>query len=102
MTTLALIHTGTFLAAVFTDLCHEAMPDVDVFNMVDESLIKNTIAANKLTAPDLTAAGRSPEICRRGGGRRNPGHLLIRGASGGGGAAVYQRPCDPRRRGDGG
>lgn len=49
MTTLALIHTGTFLAAVFTDLCHEAMPDVDVFNMVDESLIKNTIAANKLT-----------------------------------------------------
>lgn len=49
MTTLALIHTGTFLASVFTDLCHEAMPDVDVFNMVDESLIKNTIAANKLT-----------------------------------------------------
>ncbi len=49
MTTLALIHTGTFLASVFTDLCHEAMPDVDVFNIVDESLIKNTIAANMLT-----------------------------------------------------
>jgi Asp/Glu/hydantoin racemase len=49
MTTLALIHTGTFLASVFTDLCREAMPDVEVFNIVDESLIKNTIAANKLT-----------------------------------------------------
>ncbi|MEZ4869083.1 MAG: aspartate/glutamate racemase family protein [Caldilineaceae bacterium] len=49
MTTLALVHTGTFLAAVFTDLCHEAMPDVEVFNIVDESLIKNTIAANQVT-----------------------------------------------------
>lgn len=49
MTTLALIHTGTFLASVFTGLCHQTMPDVDVFNIVDESLIKNTIAANQLT-----------------------------------------------------
>ena len=49
MTTLALIHTGTFLPAVFTALCHETMPDVEVFNIVDESLIKNTMAANKLT-----------------------------------------------------
>lgn len=49
MTTLALIHTGTFLASIFTDLCHETMPDVEVFNIVDESLIKNTIAANELT-----------------------------------------------------
>ena len=49
MTTLALLHTGTFLASVFTDLCHEAMPDVEVFNMVDESLIKNTIKANEVT-----------------------------------------------------
>jgi Asp/Glu/hydantoin racemase len=49
MTTLALVHTGTFLASIFTDLCHEAMPDVEVFNIVDESLIKNTIKANQLT-----------------------------------------------------
>lgn len=49
MPTLALIHTGTFLASVFTGLCREIMPDVDVFNMVDESLIRNTIAANRLT-----------------------------------------------------
>jgi Asp/Glu/hydantoin racemase len=48
--TLALIHTGTFLAPVFMKLCKELMPDVKVFNIVDESLINNTIAANQLTA----------------------------------------------------
>ncbi len=49
MSTLALVHTGTFLASVFTQLCREIMPDVKVFNIVDESLIGNTIAANQLT-----------------------------------------------------
>lgn len=48
--TLALIHTASFLAPIFTQMCQETMPDVKVFNIVDESLIKNTIAANKLTA----------------------------------------------------
>lgn len=48
--TLALIHTASFLAPIFTQLCQDTMPDVKIFNIVDESLIKNTIAANKLTA----------------------------------------------------
>lgn len=47
--TLALIHTVSSLAPVFTKLCKEVMPDVQVFNIVDESLINNTIAANRLT-----------------------------------------------------
>lgn len=47
--TLALVHTGTFLAPIFTKLVKEQMPDVDVFNIVDESLINNTIAARRLT-----------------------------------------------------
>lgn len=47
---LALIHTGSFLAPVFTEMCKEIMPDVQVFNIVDESLIKNTIEANELTS----------------------------------------------------
>ncbi len=46
---LALIHTGAFLAPMFTQLCKEAMPDVEVFNIADDSLIQNTIAANELT-----------------------------------------------------
>ena len=47
--TLALIHTGTFLVPVFAGLVREAMPDVNVFNIVDESLLDETIAANELT-----------------------------------------------------
>lgn len=47
---LALIHTASFLSGVFGDLSKKIMPDVDTFNIVDESLIGNTIAANKLTA----------------------------------------------------
>lgn len=46
---LALIHTASFLAPLFTDLCKKAGEDIEVFNIVDESLIGNTIAANKLT-----------------------------------------------------
>ncbi len=46
---LALIHTASFLAPVFTEMCAEIMPDSTVFNIVDESLIKNTIEANELT-----------------------------------------------------
>ena len=46
---LALIHTGHSLAPLFTDLCREIIPGVDLFNMVDESLIQNTIAAGALT-----------------------------------------------------
>ena len=47
---LALIHTASFLSNVFGDLCTDIMPEVDTFNIVDESLIGNTIAAGQLTA----------------------------------------------------
>jgi Asp/Glu/hydantoin racemase len=46
---LALIHTATINATTITQLCKEAMPDVEVFNIVDESLLKNTIEAQALT-----------------------------------------------------
>lgn len=46
---LALIHTATINASTITQLCKETMPDVEVFNIVDESLLKNTIEAQKLT-----------------------------------------------------
>ncbi len=51
----ALIHTATMLAPILTQLCREALPDVEIFNIVDESLIANTIAAQRLT----------PTTCRR-------------------------------------
>ena len=49
MTTLALLHTVGGLIPTFSALCQEVMPDVDTFNMVDESLLRNTIQAGQLT-----------------------------------------------------
>lgn len=46
---LALIHTVTSLPPVFQALCSELLPGVDVFHIVDESLLKNTIRAGQLT-----------------------------------------------------
>jgi Asp/Glu/hydantoin racemase len=48
--TLALIHTSATLVPVFADLCSKYLPNVKVFNIVDDSLIKNTIACGELTA----------------------------------------------------
>jgi Asp/Glu/hydantoin racemase len=46
--TLALLHTSPTLTPLFTSLCHQHLPNTDIFHMVDESLIKQTIAAGKL------------------------------------------------------
>jgi Asp/Glu/hydantoin racemase len=45
---LALIHTSPTLAPVFTELCRQLIPEVEVFHMVDESLIQDTIRAGSL------------------------------------------------------
>lgn len=46
--TLALIHTSPTLTPVFRALCAAEMSDVEVFHMVDESLIQDTIRAGRL------------------------------------------------------
>jgi len=51
--TLGLIHTSATLVPVFADLCKKYLPHVKVFNIVDDSLIKNTIARGELT-PDTS------------------------------------------------
>lgn len=48
--TLGLIHTSATLVPVFAELCNKYLPNVKVFNIVDDSLIKNTIACGSLTA----------------------------------------------------
>jgi Asp/Glu/hydantoin racemase len=48
--TLGLIHTSATLVPVFAELCNKYLPGVKVFNIVDDSLIKNTIACGELTA----------------------------------------------------
>lgn len=47
--TLGLIHTSATLVPVFAELCAKYLPQVKTFNIVDDSLIKNTIACGELT-----------------------------------------------------
>ncbi len=47
--TLAFIHTAPVIIPVFMDLHKKEMPDVDAFNIVDESLLKNTIRDGTLS-----------------------------------------------------
>lgn len=49
--TLALVHTSATLVPVFAALCNRFIPGVKVFNIADDSLIKNTISCGALT-PD--------------------------------------------------
>lgn len=46
--TLGLIHTSATLVPIFQKLCSDLLPGVSVFNIVDDSLIKDVIAKNQL------------------------------------------------------
>lgn len=48
MPTLGLVHNSPMLAGVFNDIAARVMPDVRILHFVDESTIKNTIAAGHL------------------------------------------------------
>ena len=48
--TLGLIHTSATLVPVFAQLCKAKLPNVDVFNIVDDSLVRGIIASGSLTA----------------------------------------------------
>ena len=48
--TLGLIHTSATLVPMFQQLCQQLLPGVNVFNIVDDSLIKDVIARGELTA----------------------------------------------------
>ncbi len=47
---LGLIHTSATLVPVFAALCKEKLPNVDVFNIADDSLVKGIREAGSLTA----------------------------------------------------
>lgn len=53
MQTLALLHTSPVLSPMFNELTARILPDVRVLHFVDESLIKNTIAAGRLEKPTM-------------------------------------------------
>jgi Asp/Glu/hydantoin racemase len=49
LSTLAFIHTSHVLIPTFADLARKHLGAAKIFNMVDESLIQNTIASGELT-----------------------------------------------------
>lgn len=49
MKTIGLIHTSATLVPVFQQLCQEHLKNVDIFNIVDDSLIKQVISSGRLT-----------------------------------------------------
>jgi Asp/Glu/hydantoin racemase len=49
LTKLAFIHTSHVLIPIFSTLARKLLPEVEIFHMTDESLIRNTIAAQNLT-----------------------------------------------------
>jgi Asp/Glu/hydantoin racemase len=51
--TLALIHTSPTLAPAFNALCRQHIPEAEVFHVVDESLIQDTIRAGTLRKPTV-------------------------------------------------
>ena len=48
--TLGLIHTSATLVPVFQQLCSQLLPAIGVFNIVDDSLIKDVIKRGELTS----------------------------------------------------
>ena len=48
--TLGLVHTSATLVPVFAQLCKAKLPNVDVFNIADDSLVRGIIASGSLTA----------------------------------------------------
>jgi Asp/Glu/hydantoin racemase len=48
---LGLVHTSVTLVPAFEQLCRERLPGVSVFNLVDDSLIKDVIAQGRLRSP---------------------------------------------------
>src|SRR4029077_18803366 len=47
--TLGLVHTSATLVPIFQQLCKTKLPNVDVFNIADDSLIKDVIRRGELT-----------------------------------------------------
>jgi len=45
---LGLLHTSATLVPIFAQLCKVMLPQIDVFNLVDDSLIKDVIAHGRL------------------------------------------------------
>ena len=65
--TICYLHTSHVLIPLFTELSKRELPGVEQFHMVDESLIKNTIRAQKLTKTTTRRVLAMVDSAREGG-----------------------------------
>jgi Asp/Glu/hydantoin racemase len=65
--TIAYLHTSHVLIPLFTELSKKELPGVEHFHMVDESLIRNTISAKKLTKATIRRVLTMVLSAREGG-----------------------------------
>lgn len=89
-TTLALIHTSSVLVPSFASLCAKYLPGTPVFHIVDESLIKNTIAAGSLQKSTMLRLVNQIDSAARAGA----GVVLVTCSSIGEGVTVARRLFD--------
>lgn len=66
--TLALVHTSPVVVPMFARLAEDLLLDVEVFHLVDESLIRNTIRAGELTKETLGRTVKLIELAHQGCG----------------------------------
>src|ERR1044071_99341 len=65
--TLALVHTSATLVPVFSQLCKAKLPNVDTFNIVDDSLVRTIGARGSLTADIARRVAGYIEAAEAGG-----------------------------------
>ncbi len=68
--TLALVHTSATLVPIFQQLCRELLPEVETFNIVDDSLVKAIGRRGALTADIARRVGAYLESAEAGGADR--------------------------------
>ncbi len=71
--TLALVHTSATLVPVFQQLCKAKLPDVDTFNIVDDSLVRAIGGKGSLTADIARRVASYIESAEAGGAD----HVLV-------------------------
>lgn len=64
---LGLVHTSATLVPVFAQLCKEKLPGVEVFNIADDSLIKDVIRCGELTPATAQRVMKQVSIAEEAG-----------------------------------
>ena len=74
---LTMIHTVPGLVGLFTELCREIMPQVTIYNLVEESLLKNLLEIGEITPYTESPSGTDDTLGEGRRGRCGVGHLLL-------------------------